>query len=203
MRPVLATASLERAEQFGPFHFGTVQLAVAVCVADAIEGRVAAVNHYVQAVERPQEALSAAHQSRSIRPLDGERLDFWQTGSLSHRGRRHAEQPRAPLIANDQPAVGIEAHADPRALCARHAIQQLDFKVLMHLDLLDPSRLRRAAVINGRLIVAAALALPLGLFLGRSGGEHQESGEDEESQAQEGGLHKYREGSDCGLAGFV
>src|SRR5438876_242361 len=80
-------------------------------------------------------------------------------------GTRYAVKTVGSLIGNDQPALWVEAHADPGTLAARDAIEQLDAKVFLDLDLIDLRRLRRAAVIGGRL-VAAGLA---GLGRGRSG----------------------------------
>jgi hypothetical protein len=103
--------------------------------------------------------LGTAQQARVIGKLDRQRLDLRFTG-LANGWRRHPKKSRTPLITNNQSALRVKTHADPRALAPRHAIEQLNAEILERLDLLDLRRLRGAAIVGGRLVVApSALAL--------------------------------------------
>ena len=106
VRAVLA-AAVELAQELD-----LVELVVAVGVAYAIEPALvylAAVDDDVQAVERPQQALGLAdwHVDR----LD---LDLDACGA-DRCGQRDAVQ-LAVLVRDDQPALGVDGHVDPRAL---------------------------------------------------------------------------------------
>ena len=101
MRAVLAAASQCAQER------DMVELSIAVAVGDSIEPAgvlLPAVDHHIEAVERPQQALCLAN-------IDPDRLDLDRRPAPDRRNL-DVEQS-AVLVAHDEPSVGGRAHADP------------------------------------------------------------------------------------------
>ena len=106
MRAVLA-AAFELAEQLD-----LVELVVAVrCRCTRYRPLVvllAAVDDDVEAVERPEQPLGLAD-------VDVDRLDLRRRRVAAERRRRDAVE-LAVLVGDDEPALRVDAHVDPRAL---------------------------------------------------------------------------------------
>ena len=138
VRAVLAAAALEAAQQLD-----LVQLAAGFRGADAIQAAapLLAVDHDVEAVKGPQQTLRLAD-------VHGQFLDLNAGRSANRRGRDAVEA--AVLVRDDQPALRIDAHGDPRALrLARHRVEQLDPEILGDLDALGGRGLSLCGGVRG------------------------------------------------------
>ena len=97
------------------------------------------VDHDVEAIERPEETMCLANRGIDF-------LDLGGLGLTAERRRRDAVQG-AVLVRNDEPALGVDAHVDPRAfLVLGHRVEQFGLEVLMHIELF---RRRRGYLLDG------------------------------------------------------
>lgn len=102
--------------------FHAVGHVVAVGIGDPIEAAAgASVTDDIEGVERPEQSLGAGD-------FGGDSLDDRLAGAVE-RGRRDPDEPLIPLIAGDQPSLGIGRQRDPGAeFLPRHDEQTFDRK---------------------------------------------------------------------------